>query len=183
LVCAVQGIGGGVSMRKLVVVAVVLLVGSSWLYAEPFQGAIARSQFGFVQKASGLRVDFDTKVATIAEKLGQPSVEEEILVSREFKKYRWKGLELLVLPNSDITIEIRVVDKTFATIDGAFVGCGIDTVKRIYGATPASAMEGAIEYWYSDPSEAQYADGSETWGLRFYYKDGVVTKIGIGRLD
>lgn len=169
-------------MHRAAGITIMLIGLGCFCFGQSDQGSIMRSQFGFVHKASGLKINFDTKIEAITKILGKPKIGTGILASREFVKYQWDGLEIFVLPASGDTIDIKITNTKYVTLGGISIGSRIKKVKRDYGE-PASVLKKAIEYQYSNPSEAQYADGSEIWGLRFYVSGDIVSAIEIGRLD
>jgi hypothetical protein len=163
-------------MRKYLLMAFFACV-SVAVQADSGSTLIDRDHFAFIHVASGVVIDFNSKIGAISKVLGKPTVsyDQSKPNSPRYKNYLWSGLELSVLPENDIIIYIRVSNKNFKTRDGVRIGDSVSGLNRIYGP-PA--------YQRDNYYEVQYSDMSETWGLGFTGDDkGTILEMRIGRAD
>jgi hypothetical protein len=159
-------------MNRLRIVLLALACATGFSQTTP--RLLDRSHFFFVHAGSGARVDFSSSIATLRESLGSPKTDFEKPDGQGFKRYTWDGLELRVLPDSDIILRATVTKEAFVAEGGITIGTPINLIRTAWGP-PSIEGRGYLEYLYSNMSE--------TWALRFAHRNDAVSLMQLGRED
>ena len=138
-------------------------------------GFLSMEQFAFKNISFGFEIDFGNSVTPMIESLGPPEIEVAEKYGWTFSKYSWTGIDLYLLPDTEIIIiAVLTTGESYQTVDGVRVGFTVDDVMKTYG-DPRYIGENYAEYIFSDIDE--------TWSLGFHLEDFVVTSIEMSRVD